>query len=65
MSMPDLMRQKAAIFQRAARRNPEKRKELLGVAQSLQFAANVGEEPLPEAKRRPLPVQPPESQEKP
>lgn len=55
MSIPDLMRQKAAIFQRAAQRNPEQKDKLLGAAQSLQLAANVADSGLPEAKRTSLP----------
>lgn len=50
MSVPDLMRKKAVLFHRAAKRNPQQAKQLLGAAQSLQFAANVAESGLPQEK---------------
>jgi hypothetical protein len=47
----DVYRKKAAAYQAAAGRNPEKAKELLGLATNLQFVANVAENGLPEAKQ--------------
>ena len=48
---PQALRQKAVVLQKAAQARPEKRKELLGAAGSLQLAANVSEDGLPEGAK--------------
>ena len=45
-SSPEALRRKAAIFQKAAALNPEKKQELLGAAKAAQLAADVAENGL-------------------
>ena len=53
----DVYRKKAAAYQAAARRNPDKATELLALAKNLQFAANLSENGLPPASPSPQPTE--------